>query len=262
VILKRRGELELMAEAGAINRAALEAAAAAIKPGVTTAELNRLAERAILSRGGKPANKGYHGFPATLCISVNDVVVHGFPSERRLARGDIVSLDLGTFYRGYAADMAATYPVGEVSAEARRLLSTAERALYAGIAAAQVGHRLGDISAAVQNAVEAAGLWVVREFVGHGLGRDYHEAPELPNYGRAGTGSRLRPGLVLAIEPMVTLRRTEVVIADDGWTARAADGSLAAHFEHTVAITADGPHILTAPQGAVAAPGGGVHGPS
>lgn len=260
MILKRSGELTVMAEAGAINRAALEAAAAAIAPGVTTAELNRVAERAILSRGGTPANKGYHGFPATLCTSVNDVVVHGFPSERRLAQGDIVSLDIGTFYRGYAADMAKTYPVGEVSVEAQRLLSTTEQALSAGIAAAQAGRRLGDISAAIQQVVEAAGFWVVREFVGHGLGRDYHEAPELPNYGRAGTGPLLRPGLVLAIEPMVTLRRTEVVIADDGWTAFTADGSLAAHFEHTVAITADGPRVLTAPE-AVAA-GGGVHGSS
>ncbi len=235
-----------MAEAAVINREALEAIEPTIKPGITTAELNEIAENAILSRGGKPAFKGYRGFPATLCTSVNEVVVHGFPDDQPLAEGDIVSVDIGTFYRGYAADMAKTYAVGKISVEAQRLLDVTERALYVGIEVARAGNRLGDVSAAIQNVVEKEGFWVVREFVGHGIGREFHEAPEVPNYGRAGTGPVLRPGLVLAIEPMVTQGRTQVVVLGDGWTAPTADGSLAAHFEHTVAISEDGPRILTA----------------
>lgn len=261
--LKRDSELELMADAAVINREALEAVERVIAPGVSTAELNAVAEDAILTRGGKPAFKGYRGFPATLCTSVNEVVVHGFPGDRRLLEGDIVSVDIGTFYRGYAADMANTYPVGTISVEAQRLLDATERSLTAGIEAALVGNRLGDVSAAIQGVVEAEGFWVVREFVGHGIGREFHEGPEVPNYGRAGTGPLLRPGLVLAIEPMVALRRARVVIADDGWTASTEDGSLAAHFEHTVAITNDGPRVLTRTrpsQQAAMAEGGGVHG--
>ncbi len=256
MILKRASEIDVMAEAAVINREALEAVAAALRPGVSTLELNALAEDAILSRGGKPAFKGYRGFPATLCTSVNEVVVHGIPGDVRLAEGDIVSIDIGTFYRGYAADMARTFAVGDASAEARRLLEVTERSLTAGIEAASAGSRLGDVSAAIQGVVEAAGFWVIREFVGHGIGREFHEGPEVPNYGRAGTGPVLRPGLVLAIEPMVSLHRTTVTIAEDGWTASTADGCLAAHFEHTVAITADGPRVLTAETGT----GGGAHG--
>ncbi|HEX7003192.1 MAG TPA: type I methionyl aminopeptidase [Trueperaceae bacterium] len=269
MILKRPAEIDQMAEAAVINREALEAVEKLIAPGVSTAELNQVAEDAILSRGGKPAFKGYRGFPATLCTSVNDVVVHGFPDRRPLAEGDIVSVDIGTFYGGFAADMAKTYAVGEISAEAQKLLDATERSLHAGIAAAVAGNRLGDISAAIQSVVEAEGFWVVREFVGHGIGREFHEAPELPNYGRAGTGPVLRPGLVLAMEPMVTERRTRVRILEDGWTAPTADGSLAAHFEHTVAVTDEGPRVLTASdtfalKGESAAPagaaGGGKHG--
>ena len=256
MILKRASEIAVMAEAAVINREALEAVAAAVRPGVSTLELNAVAEDAIVSRGGKPAFKGYRGFPATLCTSVNEVVVHGIPADLRLSEGDIVSIDIGTFYRGYAADQAATFAVGEVSVEARRLLEATERSLTAGIEAAIAGRRLGDVSAAIQGVVEAAGFWVIREFVGHGIGREFHEGPEVPNYGRAGTGPVLRPGLVLAIEPMVSTRKTTVGIADDGWTASTADGSLAAHFEHTVAITENGPRVLTAKQGT----GGGVHG--
>lgn len=225
--------------------------------------MNAIAEDAILERGGKPAFKGYRGFPATLCTSVNEVVVHGFPGDRRLVEGDIVSIDIGTFYRGYAADMAKTYAVGTVSVEAQRLLDTTERSLAAGIEAALAGNRLGDVSAAIQDVVERDEFWVVREFVGHGIGREFHEGPEVPNYGRAGTGPLLRPGLVLAIEPMVALRRARVVIADDGWTASTEDGSLAAHFEHTVAITKDGPRVLTSKDPSphtVMAERGGVHG--
>lgn len=246
MILKRPDEIERMAEAAVVNREALEAVEKLIAPGVSTAELNAVAEDAILSRGGKPAFKGYRGFPATLCTSVNEVVVHGFPDDRPLAEGDIVSIDIGTFYQGYAADMAKTYPVGKVPVETTRLLDATLGSLDAGIEAAQAGNRLGDISAAIQSVVEAEGFWVVREFVGHGIGREFHEGPELPNYGRARTGPVLRPGLVLAMEPMVTQRRTRVRILEDGWTAPTADGSLAAHFEHTVAITEDGPRVLTA----------------
>ena len=262
MILKRRSELEVMAEAGRINREALEVVAALVAPGVTTAELIEAAESAILSRGGKPSFKGYNGFPASICASPNDVVVHGIPDDRPLVEGDVLSIDIGTHYRGYHADMAVTYPVGNVSVEARRLLEVTERSLIAGIEKAQAGARLGDVSAAIQDVVEAAGYWVVREFVGHGIGRDFHEGPELPNFGRAGTGPVLRPGLVLAIEPMVAQRRARVVIADDGWTASTENGSLAAHFEHTVAITESGPWVLTAGSGAGVVPAaeGGVHG--
>jgi methionyl aminopeptidase len=247
MILKRPAELEVMAEAARINREALDAVEAAVRVGATTAELNDLAEDAILSRGGRPAFKGYNGFPATLCTSVNEVVVHGFPSDRPLASGDLLSIDIGTWYGGYAADMARTYAIGEVSDEAKRLIEATERSLDAGIAAMQAGNRLGDVSAAIQAVVETNGFWVVREFVGHGIGRAFHEAPNVPNFGRAGTGPILRPGLVLAIEPMVTVGKTAVDVLDDGWTAVSADRSLAAHVEHTVAITEDGPWVLTAP---------------
>jgi methionyl aminopeptidase len=247
MILKRRAELEIMAEAAIINREALEAVEAVIGVGVTTAELNDVAESAILSRGGKPAFKGYNGFPATLCTSVNEAVVHGFPSDRPLESGDLVSIDIGTFYRGFAADMARTYAIGDVTDEARRLIDATERSLQAGIEAMRSGNRLGDVSAAIQAVVEAEGFWVVREFVGHGIGRAFHEAPNVPNFGRAGTGPVLRPGLVLAIEPMVTVGETAVDVLEDGWTAVSADGSLAAHVEHTVAITDEGPWVLTAP---------------
>jgi methionyl aminopeptidase len=257
VILKRPHEIEIMAEAADITREALDAVERAIAPGVTTRALNDIAERAILARGGKPAFKGYRGFPATLCTSVNEVVVHGIPDDRPLRSGDILSIDIGTFYRGYAGDMAKTYAVGKISGRARRLLEATERSLSAGILAAQAGNRLGDVSAAIQGVIEAAGYWAVREFVGHGIGRQFHEPPEVPNYGRAGTGPILRPGLVVAIEPMVTERRTKMTILSDGWTAPTANGSLAAHFEHTVAITENGPWALTAASPVLA---GGKHG--
>lgn len=262
MVIKRRSELEVMAEAGRINALALAAVEAAIAPGVTTAELNVVAEDAILSRGGKPSFKGYNGFPASICASPNEVVVHGIPNDQPLVEGDVLSVDIGTEFRGYHADMARTYPIGEVSVEARRLLEVTERSLSAGIEKAVAGGRLGDVSAAIQDVVEAEGFWVVREFVGHGIGREFHEGPELPNFGRAGTGPRLRPGLVLAIEPMVAMARARVLIEDDGWTAVTENGSLAAHFEHTVAITEDGPWVLTTSGGESETPtaGGGVHG--
>ena len=248
MILKRAAELDTMAAAAVINREALGAVEALIAPGVMTAELNAVAEDAILARGGKPAFKGYHGFPGTLCTSVNEVVVHGMPDGRPLEEGDIVSIDIGTWYGGYAADMARTYAIGRISDEAQRLIDATERSLQAGIDAMRPGNRLGDVSAAIQHVVEDAGFWVVREFVGHGIGSTFHEQPNVPNFGRAGTGPVLRPGLVLAIEPMVTVRRTAVEVLEDGWTAPTADGCLAAHVEHTVAVTDDGPWVLTAPE--------------
>lgn len=235
-----------MADAAVINREALEAVEAALAPGVTTAALNAVAEEAIVSRGGTPAFKGYRGFPATLCTSVNEVVVHGIPDERPLRDGDIVSIDIGTFYRGYAADLAKTYAIGTVPTRVSEMLAATEASLWAGIEAMVPGNRLGDVSAAIQDVVEGAGFWVVREFVGHGIGRTFHEGPDVPNYGRSGTGPVLRPGLVLAIEPMVTLSPTAVVVADDGWTAPTETGVPSAHFEHTVAVSEDGPRILTA----------------
>ena len=227
---------------------------------MSTRELNDAAEAAILSRGGRPAFKGYRGFPATLCCSVNEVVVHGFPSDKPLLEGDILSIDVGTFYRGYAADMAKTYAVGHVSERVQRLLTVTEQSLYAGIEQAQPGNRLGDVSAAIQRVIETAGFWAIREFVGHGIGAEFHESPEVPNYGKRGTGPVLRPGLVLAIEPMVAEKRTKVKILADEWTAPTANGSLAAHFEHTVAITADGPRILTAKDQAKVLVAGGACG--
>jgi len=267
LILKRPSELDVMAEAGTVNRLALEKVAEAIRPGVSTVELDAIAEDAILSAGGRPAFKGYRGFPGTLNTSVNEVVVHGIPGPQVLAEGDILSVDIGTVYRGYVADQAMTFPVGKVSGAASELIRTTEASFWAGLEQCVVGNRLGDVSAAIQDVIEAAGFWVVREFVGHGIGREMHEPPEVPNFGRAGTGPRLRPGLVLAIEPMVTMNRTRVRILDDGWTATTADSSLAAHYEHTVAITTEGPRVLTAAdqsprgQGTSSEAGiGGMHG--
>lgn len=265
MILKRPSEIDIMEESAQITRAALDLVGEAVAVGVTTSELNKIAEDAIIERGGKPAWLGYGGFPATLCTSINEVVVHGIPENRALQDGDVISIDIGSFYKGYASDMARTYLVGNVPSDVRRMVETTEQSLIRGIAAAQAGARLGDVSAAIQGVVEQAGYWVVREFVGHGIGREIHEGPEVPNYGRAGSGPILRPGLVLAIEPMVTLTRTRVEVADDGWTAFTADGSYAAHVEHTVAITDDGPRVLTdspdlAATKAVQAISGGVHG--
>ncbi len=245
MILKRPSEIEIMSEAADINREALEAVAANIRPGVSTQELNQIAEDAILSRGAKPAFKGLYDYPKTLITSINEVVVHGIPSNRKLSAGDIVSVDIGTFYKGYAADMAKTYPVGNISKDAARLLRVTQESFYVGLEQAQVGNRLGDVSAAIQAYVEKTGYWIVREFVGHGIGTKFHEGPEVPNFGKAGTGPVLREGLVLAIEPMVTESKTTVKIKDDGWTAVTTNGSLASHYEHTVAITKAGPKILT-----------------
>ncbi|HHW13919.1 MAG TPA: type I methionyl aminopeptidase, partial [Firmicutes bacterium] len=217
-----------------------------VAPGVTTGELDRFAEEFFRSRGAVPAFKGYNGFPASICTSVNEQVVHGIPGSRVLQAGDIISIDAGAIVDGFYGDSAATFPVGEVDAEAERLLAATREALARGIAQARVGNRLSDISHAVQAWVEAQGFSVVREYVGHGIGRAMHEAPAIPNYGPPGRGPRLKAGMVLAIEPMVNAGGYEVATEDDQWTVVTVDGRLSAHFEHTVAVTGDGPLILTA----------------
>lgn len=245
IITKSPAELEVMREAGRITAAALRVVASAVRPGVTTAELDQLAEETIRDAGASPAFKGYHGFPATLCTSVNDQVVHGIPEGRVLREGEILSVDCGAIVEGYYGDSAMTFPVGEVSSEARRLMDVTRESLEAGIARCVPGMRLYDISAAVQTVAERAGFGVVREYVGHGIGRAMHEDPQVPNYGKAGTGPTLKSGMVLAIEPMINAGRADVRSLDDGWTVVTADGSLSAHFEHTVAVTEDGPRVLT-----------------
>jgi methionyl aminopeptidase len=241
--------------------AVLEELVRAAAPGVTTAELDRLARARTRALGAEPAFLGYHGYPAALCVSVNDEVVHGIPSEERvLAEGDVVGLDFGVVLDGWYGDSARTVPVGRISAAAARLLEVTEGALARAIAAARPGGRLGDLGAAVQAFAEPRGFTVVRDFVGHGIGRRLHEPPQIPNVGAAGTGPVLRAGMVLAIEPMVNAGGSEVSTLDDGWTAVTEDGSLSAHFEHTVAITENGPEVLTLPQGAPGPRGGGAGG--
>ena len=216
-----------------------------IEPGITTRELDQVAEDYILLKGARPAFKGYRGFPATLCISINDEVVHGIPGQRRLKQGDIVSLDVGVNYLGYFGDAAITFPVGEVDPEAKRLLEVTEKALYIGIEKAKVGNRLFDISYAIQSWVESHGFSVVRDFVGHGIGRELHEEPQIPNFGVPHQGPRLGKGMVLALEPMVNEGTYEVRVLSDGWTVVTVDGKRSAHFEHTIAITEDGAEILS-----------------
>jgi methionyl aminopeptidase len=235
-----------MRDAGRVVRTVLDEVAAAAVAGVSTAELDRLAEARTRELGAVPAFKGYLGYPASVCISVNDEVVHGIPSETRILRdGDLVGLDFGAILGGFHGDAADTVLVGRGSPEAERLVAATRDALAAGVAAARPGGRLGDIGAAVQRSAEASGYSVVREFVGHGIGRKLHEPPQVPNFGEPGTGAWMRPGLVLAIEPMVNAGLPGVRTLDDGWTAVTEDGSLSAHFEHTVAITEAGPEILT-----------------
>lgn len=246
IAIRSRDEIARMRDAGRVVRAVLNELAAAAVPGVTTLELDRLAEARARALGAEPAFLGYHGYPASVCISLNDEVVHGIPSAARVLReGDIVGLDFGVVLDGWYGDSAITVPVGRVSDAAGRLLDVTAAALAAAVAAARPDRRVGDIGAAVQAWVEPRGYSVVRDFVGHGIGRRLHEAPQIPNFGSAGTGARLRPGMVLALEPMVNAGRFEVETLDDGWTAVTQDGSLSAHFEHTVAITENGPEILT-----------------
>lgn len=244
--LKSAAEIERMRASGRILRRVHNVLAPLVKPGVTTMELERAALAEIEACGVTAAFKGYHGYPAALCTSVNDEVVHGIPADTRVLRdGDVVSIDCGVILDGFYSDAAMSYGVGAVSPETERLLRTTQRSLEAGIEAAQLGGRLGDISAAVQRVCEAEGFGVVRDFVGHGIGRAMHEDPQVPNVGLAGRGPRLKQGMVLAIEPMVNAGGPEVRVLKDGWTAVTADGSYSAHFEHTVAITREGPQILT-----------------
>jgi methionyl aminopeptidase len=255
IVLKSVVEIAQIEENGSLLAEVLELLAAAVRPGVTTADLDRIAESAIRTRGGTPSFKGYNGFPASICTSINDEVVHGIPSPlRSLEAGDIVSLDVGFFRGGYHADAARTFPVGGVDETARRLLQVTEGCLEHGIAEVSPGHTLGDLGYAIQSHAEAAGFHVVRELVGHGIGERLHEDPQVPNYGVRGEGLRLRPGMVLAIEPMVNVGTSQIETLEDAWTIRTADGSLSAHFEHTVAVTADGCRVLTAGAGGVAAP--------
>jgi methionyl aminopeptidase len=238
-----------MARAGTIVADTLSLLGENIRPGTTTAELDQLADEFIRSRGGVPTFKGYRGpypYPASICTSPNDVVVHGIPDEYALVEGDILSVDVGVTLDGFVADSAYTFPVGEIDAETERLLEVGNAALHAGIDRARAGGKLTDISHAVQRVTEDAGFSVVRSLVGHGVGRDMHEDPQIPNFGEPGRGPTLAPGMTLAIEPMITAGGHEVVVRPDQWTIATADGSLSAHFEHTVAVTKDGPRILTA----------------
>lgn len=245
IILKTPEQIEAMARAGEIHARCLKMVAAKARPGVTTAELDRTAERYIRSQGATPTFKGYNGFPGSICASPNSMVVHGIPGPYRLGRGDILSVDIGVTYDGWVADGACTFPVGPVTPIAEKLLETTQRSLFAAVEQCRPGNRLGDISHAVQTVVEGEGLSVVRSLVGHGIGRDMHEDPQIPNFGEPGRGPLLEEGMVLAIEPMTTAGRHAVRMGSDGWAIYSQDGSLAAHFEFTVAVTAAGPRILT-----------------
>jgi methionyl aminopeptidase len=245
VILKLPDEIEKLRASNLIVAEILQEVREKVRPGVTTRELDNLCEQLCRKKRVKPAFKGYRGYPFALCTSVNGEVVHGMPSERPLVAGDIVSLDFGVNYQGYFGDAAITVPVGPVSAAAQRLMKVTEEGLYDAIRQAVAGNRLGDVSAAVQERVESAGFSVVREFVGHGIGRSLHEDPQIPNYGMRGRGIELKAGMVLAIEPMVNEGSFEVKVLQDGWTVITEDGKLSAHFEHSVAITENGPDILS-----------------
>ena len=247
ISIKNSRELALMKEACVISARALKLAGEAVEPGVTTGEIDRIIRKYIESQGAKPSFLGYADYPASACISVNETVIHGIPDKRVIKAGDIVSIDVGAYLNGYHGDNAATFAAGEVSKEAQGLMDATRESLYEGIAAAIAGNRIGDIGAAVQRYVEMRGYSVVRQFVGHGVGTNLHEDPSVPNFGTPGRGPRLLPGMTLAIEPMINQGGPDVKILSDGWTTVTTDGKLSAHFEHTVAITRDGPIILTMP---------------
>jgi methionyl aminopeptidase len=246
ILRKSQAEIEGMAQAGDVVADTLALIGEELRPGISMLELDRIAEEHIRERGGVPTSKGYRGYPATLCISPNAMIVHGIPTEYRAREGDVVSVDLGVTLDGLIADSAYTFGVGEISADAQRLLDVCQEALAAGIEQAQVGHHVSDIGHAIQTVVEGAGFSVVRSLVGHGVGRAYHEDPQVPNFGAAGRGPELLPGMTLAIEPMINAGGPNVVMHADEWSISSADGSLSAHFEHTVAITEEGPRVLTA----------------
>jgi len=250
VYLRDRREIETIREAARLVARTLDMLGREVRPGITTAELDRLAETFIRDHGGRPAFKGYRGFPASICPSVNDEVVHAIPGPRRLDVGDVVGIDVGVEMEGYFGDSARTFPVGAVGEEARRLMRVTGEALAAGVARARAGNRVGDISHAIQTHVERNGFSIVRSLVGHGIGREMHEEPQVPNFGPPDRGPRLMVGQVLAIEPMVNAGGPEVETQSDGWTVRTKDGSLSAHFEHTVAVGPEGPEILSEAVGA------------
>ncbi len=245
IIKKSPEQIERMAAAGTILVRTMNLLAGKIRPGVTTSELDQAAEKFIRSQGAEPAFKGYRGFPGSICTSPNSMIVHGIPGPYKLARGDILSVDIGVIRDGWVADAARTFPVGPISPIARKLLTVTEESLFLAVEQCRAGNRLGDVSHAVQAHVEGAGLSVVRTLVGHGIGRSMHEEPQIPNHGEAGTGIVLEEGMVLAVEPMVTAGRHAVRVGDDRWSIYSQDGSLTAHFEFTVAVTAEGPRILT-----------------
>ena len=245
IIKKSPEEIEKMERAGEILVATLAEVEARVAPGVSTADLDQLAERFIRSRGGVPTFKGYRGFPGSICASPNAMVVHGIPGPYRLKPGDIISIDVGVTLDGWVADAARTFPVGEISPQAENLLSATEASLHAGVSQARAGNRMGDMSSAIQRVAEDAGLSVVRSLVGHGIGRNMHEDPQVPNYGKPGKGPLLEEGMVIAVEPMMTAGAAAVRVGGDGWAIFSQDGSPAAHFEFTVAITGDGPRVLT-----------------
>jgi methionyl aminopeptidase len=263
--IKTAAQLAAMAQAGQVVASALRAAGDAVAPGVSTADLDAIAAREIAAAGAAPSFLGYHGFPATICVCLNDEIVHGIPHPaRRLREGDVVSIDCGAIVDGWHADAALTLPVGEIAGEVSRLLDACERALWRGLAAARVGGRLSDISAAVERCARSLGGYgIVEDYVGHGIGSQMHMDPPVPNYGRPGRGPVLVEGMALAIEPLLVLGDPGTRLLDDGWTVVSEDGSVSAHFEHTVAITADGPWVLTAPDGGAAGfarPAGAVAG--
>ncbi len=246
IILKSLQEIEKIRKACLVVAEVLDRIRGEIRPGASTQSLDEFAERMILAAGAKPAFKGYRGYPKTLCTSLNNQVIHGIPSKAVVLKpGDIISVDVGAIVEGFYGDAAKTFPVGEIAPEAARLSTVTEESLFRGIEQARPGNRLYDISHAVQRHVESHGYSVVREFVGHGIGRNMHEDPQIPNFGPSGQGPRLKPGMVLAIEPMVNMGGSATVVTEDGWTAVTVDGSLSAHFEHTVAVMPDGPWILT-----------------
>lgn len=247
VVLKTSGELAKMKLAGIVSAQALQVGGAAVKPGITTGEIDRIIKSFILSKGAKPSFLGYGGFPGSACISINEEIIHGIPGKRIIREGDIVSIDVGAVLDGYQGDNAATFAAGEINESARALMEATRQSLLAAIAVMKPGARIGDIGYAVQSYVEPLGFGVVREYVGHGIGREMHEPPEVPNYGRAGHGVRLVPGMVLAVEPMITAGSPALHELSDHWTIVTNDKSLAAHYEHTIAITESGPVILTLP---------------
>jgi methionyl aminopeptidase len=257
IIRKTPEEIDRIADAGALVAETISHVGERLEPGITTAELDGIADAFIRAHGGIPTSMGYKGYPAAICISPNDVVVHGIPGSHRVQEGDLITIDVGVTLDGFIGDSAYTFGVGRIDPEAQRLLDVGQEALGAGIQQARLGNRVGDISHAVQLVVESAGFAVVRSLVGHGVGRHYHEDPHVPNFGMPGRGPKLSEGMTIAIEPMITIGSPEVYLHPDGWTIITQDGSVAAHFEHTVAITADGPRVLT-PRVGIAVEGAGL----